>query len=352
MRTVRRTAAPAPARTVLGRGLLWLLLAAVLSGCTLAATDPNVPPLGVGVPPSPRQSAHASAAPVPEQLVDVRPLMRPHRKYLGLAVDGAPTVMDPVTAFTQKMGKAPNLIEYYAAWGDSYNAEGARNAWQAGALTVMSWEPFDTTIAEIADGKSDEYIRTFARDIRASKLPVALSFADEFNGHWESWGTKYVKAEDYVRAWRHIHDIMVAEGAANVIWAWSPNVVNPAKKIDLANYYPGDHYVDWVGIIGYFTRAESNAFDKLYGPTLQKIRTLTAKPMIIIETASEPGDRKLADIRILFQGVLATPDLIGFVWFDNKKTRADWRLAITPGAEEEFRSLAADPALGFDVRSP
>lgn len=182
-------------------------------------------------------------------------------------------------------------------------------------------------------------------------MPVVIDFADEFNGQWEKWGTKYVTPKQYVAAWRHIHETFIDAGASNVIWAWSPNIVNPVKSVKLEPYYPGDAYVDWVGLVGYWTIDEDNAFDSVFGPTIDQIRTFTKKPMILIETAAMAGERRRADIRNLFAGVEADDDMLGFIWFNYKK-RADWRLEASPLALKEFKRLAADDRFGFDVRKP
>lgn len=218
-------------------------------------------------------------------------------------------------------------------------------------MTLMSWEPFDTTLADIAAGKSDAYIKKYASAVRKLNLPVVIDFADEFNGNWEKWGTKYVTPAQYVAAWRHIHDTFVDVGATNVIWVWSPNIINPVKDVKLQPYYPGDAYVDWIGLIGYFTLGADNAFSSVFGPTRDQIRTFTKKPMLVLETAAMPGERRRADVRNLFSGVEADDRMLGFVWFDYKK-RADWRLEASPLALEEFKHLAADDRFGFDVRKP
>jgi hypothetical protein len=282
---------------------------------------------------------------------DVTPLLKPTRKYFGAAVEGAPHSMKGIDTYTGMVGKQPNLIEYYAGWGDGFDATGVRNAWAEGALTLMSWEPFDTPLADIAAGKSDTYLKKYAEAVRKLNLPVVISFADEFNGHWEKWGTTHTTAGDYVAAWRHIHDAFMDAGASNVIWAWSPNIVNPVTEVELEPYYPGDGYVDWIGLIGYWTIEEDNAFDSVFGATRDQVRTFTDKPMLLLETAAMAGERRRADIRNLFEGVTADDDMLGFVWFNHKK-RADWRLEASPLALKEFKRLAADDRFGFDVRKP
>jgi len=324
-----------------------VLAALTLSGCSLLGDD--------GGKPSSAGHAKAGAGPsgggnndIP---YDVTPLLKPAKKYYGATLAGAPNSLKPVEAYTAMTGKKPNLLEYYAAWGDGFDASGVRAAWKEGALTLMSWEPFDTTLADIAAGKSDAYLKKYATAVRKLNLPVVIDFADEFNGHWEKWGTKYVTPQQFVAAWRHIHDTFTDVGASNVIWAWAPNIINPVKNIQLKPYYPGDAYVDWVGFVGYWTIDQDNAFSSVFGPTIDEVRTFTKKPMLLLETAAMAGERRRADIRNLFAGVEADDNMLGFIWFNQKK-RADWRLEASPLALKEFKRLAADDRFGFDVRKP
>jgi mannan endo-1,4-beta-mannosidase len=280
---------------------------------------------------------------------DVRPLLKPPRKYLGVAVDGAPESLAPVRDFAGKIGKQPNLLEYYVAWGSGFDSQRVRNARAAGALPLMVWEPFEPSIAEIADGASDAYTRKFARAVRTLNLPLAISFGHEMNGNWYPWGTTATDPVDYVRAWRRIHDIFLEVGAANVIWVWSPNNINPVPQVPLKPFYPGDSYIDWIGVVGYYTDSGASTFPTLFGPTMAVVRKFTHKPILIVETASQPGPRKRQDVADLFAGVAASPDVIGFIWFDYVK-RADWRIGNDPSALAEFKRRAASNLFGFDVK--
>jgi mannan endo-1,4-beta-mannosidase len=313
--------------------------------------------LGCSSPPTEQRSRGATDVPGPvegpseEALVpfDVRPLLKPPRKYLGVALDGAPESMAPVRDFAGKIGKQPNLLEYYVAWGGQFDPQQVRNARAAGALPVMVWEPFEPSIADIADGATDAYTRKFASAVRTLNLPVAISFGHEMNGNWYPWGTTATDPVDYVRAWRRIHDTFLDVGAANVIWVWSPNNINPVPQVPLKPFYPGDSYIDWIGVVGYYTDSGASTFPMLFGPTMAVVRKFTHKPILIVETASQPGPRKRKDVSDLFAGVAASPDVIGFIWFDYVK-RADWRIGSDPLALAEFKRRAANDLFGFDVK--
>ncbi|MDQ2731113.1 MAG: hypothetical protein M3Y56_05595, partial [Armatimonadota bacterium] len=96
------------------------------------------------------------------------------------------------------------------------------------------------------------YLRQFARDAAACAGPVFLRFASEMNGNW----TNYHNDPALYRAkFRLVHDVM-ARWAPNVAMMWCVYEV-PEYNID--SYYPGDAYVDWVGINIYSVLHHNNS---------------------------------------------------------------------------------------------
>ncbi|MEU9150730.1 glycosyl hydrolase [Streptomyces sp. NPDC048417] len=280
---------------------------------------------------------------------DVSPLLKPDGKYLGVALTGVPRSLKALGTYTKDIGKQPNVLEYYAAFGDGFDTSGVRRINQAGALPFMAWEPFKPSLKSIVDGASDAYIKKTAADIVRLNLPIAISFGHEMNGDWYAWGRTKAEPADFAAAYRHIHDLFQDAGATNVIWVWTPNVINPMPNVDLKQYYPGDSYVDWAGMIGYYTLTGEHTFSTLYGPTMREIRTFTKKPFFIAETAAQGGERRRADVEDLFDGVKEHDDVLGFVWFNIPK-RADWRIETSPLAMATYRKRAADSGFGFDIR--
>ncbi|GAA2148650.1 hypothetical protein GCM10009760_40960 [Kitasatospora kazusensis] len=340
------------------RSALLGALGALAFGSTTAACAPSATaPIGAGgngAAPAgaaaPGGAASASPA-APRVPYDITSMLMPKKKFLGATFDGVPQSLAPVDAFRTTVGKAPNLLVYYLGWGDEFQTDQTQAVWQHGMLPYIAWEPFKKTLAEIGAGGEDDYIRRTALAIRDLNVPVAISFGHEMNGGWYPWGTKDSNAADFVTAWRRIHDRFQDVGCSNVIWVWSPNVINPVPTVRLKPYYPGDGYVDWLGVIGYYAKTGPHTFGTLFGPTLKEIRAFSTKPVVLAETASEPTPRKPADIADLFAGVLADPAVLGFVWFNLRK-ETDWRVDSGPDALAAFRSAAADPRIGFDVEHP
>ena len=251
-------------------------------------------------------------------------------KYLGVQAPGAPDSLKPVQSFAASARARPNLIGEYVSWNNSLDTQAVTNAWSYGALYYMVWEPYHTTVAAIADGRSNGYITRFAQQVRALNLPVAISFGHEFNGFWYPWGTTGTTAAQFVAAWRLIHRLFAAAHATNVIWVWNPNVISAEPQLDLTAYYPGDAYVGWVGVTGYFAASGPDTFDGLFGPTMQEIRGFTTKPFIIAETSVQTGPNSVAAAQNLVSGMRQRSDVLGFVWFNYYKAGVDWRLESRP----------------------
>jgi beta-mannanase len=82
--------------------------------------------------------------------------------------------------------------------------------------------------------------------------PFFIRFGAEFNIHQdvEFWSGAYSWSKDpadFVKAWRRYVDIFRSEQVSNAIFIWNANW-NDAGPHHWTEYYPGDNYVDWVGI--------------------------------------------------------------------------------------------------------
>jgi beta-mannanase len=91
--------------------------------------------------------------------------------------------------------------------------------------------------------------RQWARQARDSNVAVLLRFAPEMNGDWRPWSVND-SPQDFIHAWRHLHDVFDQEGAGNVKWVFNPNV-SFTGSVAIENFWPGADYVDWLGVDGY-----------------------------------------------------------------------------------------------------
>jgi beta-mannanase len=181
---------------------------------------------------------------------------------------------------------------------------------------------------------------------------VLLRLMHEMNGTWyPSWSGN---PTGYVAAWRHIHDLFTQVGATNVEWVWCPNVWwTGSLATDPGAYYPGDGYVDWLGLDGYNKTSQSwMSFSQIFSYAYSHITAIAAKPLMIAEMASgeatatqaAAGDSKAAWITAAYTQTIPTmPKLKAVLWFNQDETAnegcCDWRLSSSPAAKEAF-SLA------------
>jgi mannan endo-1,4-beta-mannosidase len=313
----------------------FLLLGAGLAGCGLSA-----PSTGVGVPAGP--SATGKPAVTGARTFNLRALISPgSAKYLGIQANGEPDSLTPLISVAASVGRKPNLAGQYVAWGAPFDARGAVNAWNYGALYYMAWEPFGTSVDQIAAGASDAYITKFARAVRSIDLPIAISFGHEMNGNWYPWGSQQTSPATFVAAWQRIHRLFDRAGARDVIWVWNPNIINPLPQVQLQPYWPGASYVDWVGLTGYFALSGPHTFAGVFGPTMREIRHFTSKPFIIAETAVETGPLEGPSATSLVEGVAHNHDVLGFIWFDFDKDGVDWRLESRPQVRADLATAVA-----------
>lgn len=201
--------------------------------------------------------------------------------YIGMYSEGDPQMGNHYDRSEAFYNKKHALYLAYAQWGKPFPARYAGNAKSAGAALQIAYEP-SNGLAEVADGT---YIREWARQAKAAGIPIFLRYASEMNGAWVNW---HGDPAQYIAKFRLIHDIMEQE-APNMAMVWSPGDV-PLNT--MAEYYPGDDYVDWVGVSMYTDPYENGDPSKPFlglGPVerLDELYRLYAdrKPVMISETA-------------------------------------------------------------------
>jgi hypothetical protein len=157
--------------------------------------------------------------------------------YIGLYSEQDPAMQNNFTKSEQLYGKKHALYLAYSPYNDSFPKQYAVRAKEAGAALQIAWEPSQGLDAV----KDDAHLREWARAAKASGIPIFLRYASEMNGNWVVW---HGDPQKYIEKFRLVHDVMAQE-APNVAMVWSPGDV-PAYSMDV--YYPGDDYVDWVGV--------------------------------------------------------------------------------------------------------
>jgi hypothetical protein len=318
-------------------------------------------------------------------------LLHPTHKYYGIFTPGAPAKMTSITgeppdnSVTSETGKQPNLDLYFQAWNSgattgkaNFSVKTASNDCAAGLLPMYTWESWNTADKgpnihngkeidntplwaqkafaphKIIVGKYDAYIRATADAMKTLQCPIAIRFDQEPNGYWYPWGVTTtgmpgapdVRAKRYVKMWRHVVTIFRNQGATNVMWVWSPNFQSLAHTgyPDLSATYPGDKYVDWVGIDGYYYNNPNQTFKGLFGTTITQLKPFAKnEPWLIAETGVGSYDDpsvKPAQITNLLHAVAHRKRFNGLIYFDQEKAndRSNWKFDETQASLDAFKA--------------
>lgn len=165
-----------------------------------------------------------------------------------------------------------------------------------------------------AAGKLDARIATLADWIRACRRPVLLRIGYEFDGSWNHYDP-----EAYQQAYRRIVDRLRAGRVDNcaTVWQAATSPVNRTQA-DIAQWYPGDAYVDWVGCSWFLsTPRQVELTDALVG-----FARAHAKPVMVCESAPQGYDTTRSTRRnIGFEGKAGegrqelAPEAIWAAWY-------------------------------------
>jgi hypothetical protein len=168
--------------------------------------------------------------------------------YAGAFIDLDDTILETFKDKTGKVRRLPWAFEsvvgkqhatyfYYMGYGRPLATDWITKLGQDDKIVHIALEPNNG----LDYVKDDEYLTNFAQQLGATETPVFLRFASEMNGPWTKYNGNPAK---YIEKFRLIAKKMRTY-APNVAMVWCP-YATPVSPIP--DYYPGDEYVDWVGV--------------------------------------------------------------------------------------------------------
>jgi beta-mannanase len=226
--------------------------------------------------------------------------------------DNNGTTLSDIDSYESLINRNLASVMIYINWGNGTNNNFPITSFNIinsnGSVPHIVWEPWlsslgvDVSILDnILAGKYDSYITSFANSAKNWGKPFWLRFAHEMNGNWYGWsgaknGGNLPATSKYTQVWHYVWNKFQAVGATNVAWVWSPNNINVPNESWNApeNYYPGDSYVNWLGMEGYnwYTNNDGSinnqTFDQIFSGIYTKLNSInSSKPIMVSEFASE-----------------------------------------------------------------
>lgn len=274
--------------------------------------------------------------------------------------------LESVNRFERDVGAHAQIVMWYADWEhDALTLSQLNAVARHGSVPEITWEPWDAgkglyarqpryRLREIINGSFDPYIRNWARTLAAWNRPVLLRFAQELDGNWYPWDehANGNRAGEFVRAWRHVHDIFTREGATHVKWVWSPAFAIRAQQ------FPGTDYVDMLGVTclnsGTTQRGGKwRSFARICARPIRELHALAPTlPIQLSETGtSAAGGSKAAWIAGLFAFLRGHPEVHSLVWF-NVRMAPDWVITSSRAAQQEFAAGLRPSSVGLAPLRP
>jgi hypothetical protein len=287
---------------------------------------------------------------------------RVERCALGVRVqeDGG-SLADALVAFEDMIGRPVDLDRQFYLL--DHEAPGAHERWVsdggrtplisiASRLTIGERVPW-SEVADPASARATALVDDLAARLRDFDRPILVIFHPE-----PEEDPELGSPEEYVAAWRRVVEAARAAGADNATWVWA--LGSGAFPTEADPWYPGDDWVDWIGVSGFNTFGTDDTrwrtFPSIFAP-FREWALPRGRPLLIVSSASgenpyvEPDDprSKATWIREALSQLESWPEVQGFVWFNGfgPDDEGRWLVDSTPEALAAFRELGAAPH--FDI---
>jgi len=187
-------------------------------------------------------------------------------------------------------------------------------------IRMMAWSNADWDdepdekyrMQSIIDGDYDKELVRWFQDAKTTETLLMVVFGVEVNGSWFPWNGKWNGGgskegygdknisdgpERFVDAYRHIVNISNEQGADNINWVFHINNDSIPEVIwnKMRNYYPGDDYVDWIGVSVYGAQEPDDdwiLFSDLMDDVYTEVSNISKnKPLALLEFGVVDGHK-------------------------------------------------------------
>ncbi|MGW2302886.1 glycosyl hydrolase [Streptomyces sp. NPDC001809] len=279
------------------------------------------------------------------------------------------SLTEPVLAFERRIGRRLDLVyTYHDMSGNELDGtlltaderELGRDrmlmlAWESTVWKEphhAGWTETQLGWRNIASGRYDaEIIDPQIRRVKAYGKRVFLSFDQEVDARVEEGAGA---PAEYVAAYRHLHERFRRLGADNVVWVWTVSGYLGSANL-MRQLYPGDAYVDWIGMDQYNYHLCHGTdtwldFDRSQRPGYDWLRKNISddKPIMFSEFSTAPDPKRPGRQRDWYAAIPGVapslPDARAYVHWNRAVPGPGCDLTVDSGpALDGYRIAGRDP---------
>jgi len=267
---------------------------------------------------------------------------------LGIFLPGVSENIGTLIQFENNLGINFDSAKIYLDWDDPFPNKIAQNLKSHGTILEITWEPqiggVGVIYSDVLNGDYDSYLNAFMTRVKLLDFNIRITLAPEMNGDWAPWGVgnNGNTPENFISFWQYVFKKFEDNNIDNVEWVWSPNVHYWGEKYTYLELFPGENYVDYLGLEGYNwgtsqSWSQWQTFYQVFYSSYKDLIKLSGKSILITEMASaEKGGSKAYWITKMFSDLSTIfPRIKGFTWFNmNKET--DWRIESSNASKLAF----------------
>ncbi len=204
-------------------------------------------------------------------------------------------------------------------------------------------------------------MRAWGREAARFGAPIICEYGTEMNGRWFPWnghwnGRRKGPAR-FRAAYRHIISVMRQAGARNILWVFHVNDEDdPKRKWNrFEAYYPGDAFIDILGVSIYSALSPRENWRKAFTTSLPRVMARFAamapgKPVIVAEMGTDVHNRHESAARWAADALAMIHSgrwkaLKGWSWWNET-----WENDDNPAHDTDLR-VQSDPALAAVLRA-
>ncbi|MEO8926200.1 MAG: glycosyl hydrolase [Caulobacteraceae bacterium] len=257
---------------------------------------------------------------------------------LGLPSMGGANEIAQLPRFNSYVGEPAAILHVFIQFTDPFPATVLDQVEQNGSIPMLDWGC--ASVDDIAAGVDDGAISAMAQSLKAFGMPIFLRWYWEMNYNNPNQTTcaGYGRGAQFVAAWRHIWTIFQQTGATNVAFVWCP-----VSHGDASPYYPGDHYVDWVGA-DYFDLAHEGTIGFHNGFATFYAQWASDKPMLVGATGATPVDQFQYILGMQQSALTEFPNIKAIMYFDAPGALGNFSLA--GNGLSAYKTMADTPYFG------